>query len=167
MFSNIKSQLKIQEMAFMLMAVVIFIILAGLFFFSFEYRQMFKEANTLSKEKAISTISNLASLPELNFGQTRCIDSDKLLALVNNERYKSFLPLTSLSLIKIGEKNQTKCSIESYPNCNYYEIYSSSLDQEMVSTFTCICRKERAESGYDYNTCELAKIIAGSEVKNA
>jgi len=166
-----KSQLKIQEMAFMLMAVVIFFIIAGLFFMTIKYREMYKTSNLFEKEKTLSTIAKLAETAEFNCGKPLCIDTDKLIVMKNRKAYDGFFPVTSLSVVRIFPKNsaqEIECNENNYPDCNLFNIYEKNVkNEDKVSTFVALCRQEKDENGYWYSKCELGKIVAGMEVKQA
>lgn len=160
-----KGQLKIQEMAFMLMAVVIFFIIAGLFFLAIKSRELYREANLIEKEKAISMIAKLADSAEFTCGKPLCIDADKLIVIQDREDYDEFWQLSSLEVVKIFPKQElVKCNKNNYPACNLFKIYDKNVNQEKVSTFVSLCRKEKQDS-YFYEKCEIGKIIAGFEVK--
>jgi len=163
---NKKSQLKIQEMAFMLMAVVIFFIIAGLFFIVVKYRGMYKTAGLFEKEKTLSTVAKLADTAEFSCGKSLCIDTDKLIVMQNRKAYEGFWPMTSLSVVKIFPKQtqEIKCTKENYPDCNVFDIYDTEGNKETVSTFVSLCRKEK-QKGYWYDKCEIGKIIAGFKIQ--
>jgi len=163
-----KGQLKTQEMAFMLMAVVLLFIIAGLFFVAIRYREMYKTSNLLEKEKTISTISKLADTAEFSCGKPLCIDTDKLIVMKDRKAYAGFWPVTSLEVVKIKEasEEEVECNENTYPNCTIFKIYDGDVeDEDKVSTFVALCRQEKDENGYWYDKCELGKIVAGMEVK--
>ena len=60
----------------MIMAVVLFFVLAGLFFVGIKYREMYQTATYFGKEKAKSMASKLSETPEFNCGEPNCIDLD-------------------------------------------------------------------------------------------
>jgi len=160
-----KAQLKIQQMTFMLLAVIIFFIMAGLFFIVIQSKDLYKQANLDQEEKALSTIAGIADTAEFSCGEPLCIDTDKLIVLQEKEAYEKFWPLSSLSVIKVYPSGEiVKCTEINYPNCNLFEIYDKDVNDNPVSTFVSLCRKEKQE-GYWYNKCELGKIIGGYEIK--
>lgn len=157
-----KAQFKIQEMSFMLLAVVIFFILALLFFLMIKYRGMYSEAGMLEKEKTISTLSKLADTPEFSCGSPFCIDTDKLIVMNNREAYDGFFPLVSLSVRKLGVE-EVECTENNYPDCSFFRVYDNAGgNEEIVSTFVSLCRKEQIQ-GYWYDKCELGEINGGFE----
>lgn len=168
---NRKAQLKIQEMSFMLVAVVILFVLAGLFFVTIKYRGLQKAAVEAEKEKAISTVIKIADTPEFMCSSSKsgCIDTDKLIVMQERQAYKGFWPVTSLSVRKIYPSNDSELEIEctknNYPNCNIFKVYQSTRENvETISTFVSLCRNEKnTETGLMYEKCELGKILAGFE----
>jgi len=111
---SIRSQLKIQEMAFMLVAVVFFFILVGLFAFSIFYVDLYKEANKISEDRTLSALTNLADTPELSCSTSKsnCIDADKLISLVRNQDYARFWPFSSLQVVKQSAFKKTESEME-------------------------------------------------------
>jgi hypothetical protein len=160
-----KAQLKIQEMAFMLMAVIIFFAMAGMFFLVLMYNDLHNQANLLEQEKAISTAANIANTPEFSCGEALCIDSDKLLVMQEREAYRDFWPITSFVVTKIGDQEKLECNEKNYPNCNYFKILDKQTESEQgVETFVSLCRKEQI-NGYFYDKCEIGRVLIGFEVK--
>jgi len=166
-----KSQLKIEEMSFMLLAVVLFFILVALFFIAVKYRGLSKEATLIEQEKTLSIIAKLADTAEFSCGKPLCVDADKIMALKDKQAYEGFWqPLTSLSVVKIFPlENQThiECGLGNYPDCSQINIYDENVKGEnRVGSFVILCRKNN-KNDYFYNKCELGKIIAGFEIKQA
>ena len=167
-----KAQLKIQEMAFMLVAVFFFFILVGLFALSILYLNLYEEANKIKEDRTLSALINLADTPELSCSTSKsnCIDGDKLISLVGNEYYKEFWPFSSLIVIKQSafkkqENESVKCNFANYPDCEKFIVYDKEVENEKkVSTYVALCRKEY-ENTYSYERCEIAKLIAGTEIK--
>ncbi len=163
-----KGQLKIQEMAFMLLAVVIFFAIAGMFFLVIMYNDLVKSANLLEKEKAISTAISIANTPEFSCGEALCIDADKLLVMQNRQDYEDFWPVASIVVTKVSSDKETiECSEKNYPSCNYFKVYDRGIKNiEVVETFVSLCGKDKANE-YIYNKCELGRVLVGFEKKQA
>ncbi len=167
-----KAQLKIQEMSFMLVAIVIFFIIAGLFFIVIQYGNLQNKANELAEQKAISTISKLASTPEFGCGEPLCVDTDKIMALKNKQDYQGFWgdDIKSIEIVKIFPRtvqDEIECRVNNYPNCNAYTVYGKEVkNQRTISTFVTLCRIEE-KNNYIYEKCEIGKIMAGYEIKQA
>src|SRR3989344_3030780 len=85
-----RAQLKIQQMAFMLMAVTLFFILVGMFFLVIKFSGLKESATMLEEENAMLLATKIANSPEFScgnaFGTTKiaCIDSDKMIVLKEN-----------------------------------------------------------------------------------
>jgi len=165
-----KGQLKIQEMSFMLIALVIFFILVGLFAFSIFFKNVQGQATAIAEDKTISGITNLAGSAEFSCGKPNCIDGDKLIVLLERENYKEFWPFASLRVVKQSAfnktyKEMTKCNLANYPNCELFTVYDKNLRNVVEKdSFVALCWKER-ENLITYDKCELAKFVAGFEVK--
>jgi len=158
---NKKAQLKINQMAFMLVAVFLFFILAGLFFLSIKYKQIAQEAEKINMEKAIEIAASVDTVPEFSCGSL-CIDADKLITF-SPEKYEKekFWQVGSIEIRKIlPDSPVTICTKQNYPNCNLFRLYETDKNITKISSFISLCRKEQAETGI-YDKCELAKIIIG------
>jgi len=167
-----KGQLKIQEMAFFLVAIVLFFILVGLFVFSIVFSNLSKGATEIAEARTLSSITNLADAPEFSCGEPNCVDSDKLIALMQNNKYENFWPFSSLKVVKSSGFNKTeegmvKCTITNYPNCDVFEVYDKNVDNERaISNYVALCRVE-LENDFNYKKCEIAKLVAGTKLKVA
>jgi hypothetical protein len=156
-------QMRIQQMAFMIVAVVFFFILVGLFFLGWQYKSIAKDYNELQKEQAISSLKVISAMPELNCDDSRelCVDSDKLEVLSKTKGYEDLWPVASIKVIKVYPAfNKTiKCPSN---NCNYYEVYNSGQkNAKEFSTYVSICKKE----SYQFEKCEIGKLILGVKLK--
>jgi len=160
-----RSQLKIQQMSFMLMAVFIFFILAGLFFIVIETQRWKQEANILEKNKAIELANMLASSAEFTCG-SYCVDADRVMVLKDRAAYKNFFGLESLEIRTVFPLNDKEilCTDGNYPNCNLIKIFSKGNGDMTASSFISLCKRVN-EKDYVYYKCELAKLIAGYDVK--
>ena len=167
-----RSQLKIQEMIFMILGVFLFFALAGLFALSMFSSNLNKSVNQVASDRSLNALMVISDSPELNCVDSipNCIDEDKLIALINNSDYKNFFPFSSLSILKESGFNKSEdqmidCSLDNYPDCDIFRVYSNQEDEKTLSTYAAICRTESINSN-PYYKCEIAKIIAGSEVKS-
>jgi len=163
MKKNKKAQMKIQQTAFMLIAVTLFFVLVGLFLITILFSSTKESAELLKEEGALLLVSKLANSPEFSceeaFGtiKTNCVDSDKAMALKGNmETYLNFWGINGIKIKKIYPENPEICTFENYPNCGEITILSSGGTG--VSNFVALCKKENIE-GQINDKCELAKII--------
>jgi len=172
MEKNRKGQMKIQQMVFMLIAVTLFLVLAGLFFLLIVFSGTKESAALLEEENALLLVSKLANSPEFSCGdvffgttKTNCIDSDKVMALKDNiNLYPGFWGVDGIKIKKIYPENVEVCDFENYPSCGEINLFSNQGTG--VSNFVALCRKENIE-GQIYDKCDMAEIIVyyGAEQK--
>jgi hypothetical protein len=166
------AQLKIQETAFMLIALILFFVLVILFVMSIVYKNLYQKANDLAQERTLSAITNLAGTSEFICpgSKTNCVDEDKVMALKDKKSYNEFWAFSSLYIIKSSgfskdEKEFKECNLGNYPDCDIIRIYDKGIKSEtLISSFVALCRREY-ENNYPYEKCDIAKLIAGTEVK--
>jgi len=173
---NIKGQINIQQMAFLLIAVMMFFGLIGLLFFSLKLSDLKESANLVREKKAMLLITKLANSPEFSCGysfgesKTSCIDSDKIMGLKNlSSKYENFWGVSKIEVVKIFPlyDENTECDFLNYPNCKRITIFSEKDTGNIVSNFIALCRKEFYGKNI-YNKCELAKIyISYDEVDDS
>lgn len=163
---NKKSQMKIQQMAFMLMAVTLFFILIGMFVLVVMFNNVKKSATALEEESAILVVSKLANSPEFscgnafNYGETNCVDFDKVMALKNSiNKYEGFWQVADIEIRKVYPiETQKECNSKTFPQCNYIKIYSKNINKgPSISNFVSLCRKEKIKEEV-FDKCEMAKI---------
>ena len=162
---NKKSQFKIQQMSFMLLAVVLFFVLVGLFWIVLYSRNLKQQATQLSEEQAIMLSEFLSGSSEFTCGDY-CVDTDKLIVLAENSVYKDFWPndIDFIKIRKIYPKSEEDiiCNKINYPNCNIYNIYGKQGVGK--GSFVSLCRYEQVEN-YPTKICELGKLIIGYKPK--
>ena len=156
--------MKIQQMAFMILAVFLFFILVGLFFLGIQFRDVKKSAMQLQTEQAISSLRVIADMPELNYDshESLSLDEDKLRIMSGNlgSHYSEFWPVASVKVYKIYPKFDGLVNCPAL-DCNYYEVYENGQESvKTYSTYVSICRRIK-ENGYVYDRCEVGKLIVG------
>ncbi len=159
-------QMKIQQMAFMIVAVFFFFILVGIFFLRVQFADLQGTSAELQKEQAISSLSVIANMPELNCDsrENLCLDQDKLEVMSGEfgKKYDDFWPVSSIKVYIIS----TSKEIIQCPgiNCNYFELFDNGQkNSEEYSTYVSVCEK-RKETGYVYDNCEIAKLVVGRNI---
>ena len=161
-FCGNKGQLKIQEMAFVLLAIVFLFALVLLFFTAFQYRLWQNVAAETRESRAISLLEVISSMPELrcssSFSSTSeavCIDEDKL-AYFNKsgnmrERYSILWQNSMAASIEIQQI---------YPSKKSYFLYTKpkidELSTQTFSTYISICSEELK----GISRCTLARVKA-------
>jgi hypothetical protein len=169
--SKKKAQIKIQQMAFMLIAVTLFFVFVGLFLMGILFSGMKKSSESLEEKNAMALVAQLSNSPEFscenafNYGNVNCIDADKVMILKEKQEYSNFWGVDSIQIRKIysGNLEETidiECSFENYPNCNLIKINDNSNKGIFKSTFVSLCRKEKnPETQRTYDKCDLAKLM--------
>jgi hypothetical protein len=164
-----KSQFKIQQMSFMLLAVVLFFILVALFWLVLQYKNLHKIATQLEEEKAFMISGFLSDSSEFNCaGESYCIDTDKIMVLAGKQVYRDFWPVAFIKIRKLGNETKEKiCNKANYPDCNVYNVYSNEkvkYNGTGIGSFMALCRYEKVDD-YTNRICDLGKIIIGYEIK--
>lgn len=161
-----RGQFKIQQMAFMIVAVTIFFILAGLFYLSIYIQGIAEKANEQRERKAVINAEFFAETPELTCG-SNCIDTDRLMVLKNRTSYRDFWPYSSIEVRRVAPRGSGReCTFGNYPDCDAYTLLDKKVrNTRKVSNFVALCRKESFE-GFVTRKCELGKIVLGVELKD-
>jgi len=164
-----KGQFKIQQTAFMLLAITLFFILVGLFYFSIRMSSMQKASEELEKKRLSGLLTKLSSNPELKCNEgvmgLDCIDADKAMVLKGKTQYQELFGVSSLIIRKIYPAENLvgviECSQGNYPNCNQIRVFGES-SVSPISVYVALCRKERdsANLDYVYDKCEIGLLMA-------
>ena len=160
-----KAQVKIQQMAFMLIAVFIFFALIGMILLNLKLSGLKQDATELQEKNARLLVSRLADSPEFScedsFGSDMksCIDTDKVMILSENiGKYEDFWGVSSIEIRKIYpiSNQDIICDRENYPNCNIIEVLPG--EGTYYSNFVVLCRKDTFGQEI-YTKCDLGKIM--------
>ncbi len=163
----IKGQMKIQQMAFMIVAVFFFFVLVGLFFLNVQFKSIKGTFSNLQKEQAISSLGVIANMPELNYdsSETMTVDEDKLVAMSGDSSsvYNQFWPVASIGVYKIYPPQTKIIKCPAY-KCNFYQIYNNGqTNVKTYSTYVSICKRIK-EDGSIYDKCEIGKLVVGMKI---
>jgi len=170
---NNKAQMKIQQMAFMLIAVTLFFGLIGLAFVGFTLNKNQESASDLEAKNAKLLVSRLSNSPEFSCGEafgsakSNCVDMDKIMKLKEKEeQYLGFWGVASIMVRKIYPKMaDTICTDSNYPDCNIVEIRPSIAARgTAVPSFVSLCRKA-SDNGQIYDRCEMGLLMVSYELK--
>lgn len=153
-----KGQVKIQQMAFVLVAIMIFLAIVALFYLTIRSGGLRQDVESLREEEARELVRQAASWPELSWSLddcSACIDLDKALVLSESESYEDFWDVPLLQIEKVlGEGGE--CNRQNYPDCATITIVKE--DRFIAhSAFVALCRHDK-ETG---DRCELGKINLG------
>lgn len=160
-----RGQYKIQQMAFMILAIFFFFILVGILFVGWQYASLKSGFAALQEEKALSALKVIADSTELNCDASEgwCIDKDKLIAFgENSELYRDFWSVASIEILMVfpneNEGEPILCPLE---GCDYYVLYDSGQkNRRTYSAYVTVC--ETVDRSHE--VCELAKLILGVKI---
>lgn len=160
-----KGQMQIQQMAFVLVATVVFFVIVGIFYISFRFSSINQNVGDLKKQGVIETVRGISGSPEFSWNSFEdcpgCIDLDKVFVLKNRPTYKNFwgdIPLMKVERV-YPLYNSTECNEQSYPRCNEITFVDNG-NYEAYEAFVSLCRYE-GES--EQVRCDLGKVIMGFE----
>lgn len=167
---NKKGQMKIQQMAFVLVAIFIFFAIAALFYLSINLADVKNQAALTKQEGIKEEVLKIARTAEFAWksGESEredcpnCVDFDKLLAVKDVKGYDKLWQLDYLAVrIIYPAMNTTECTKTNYPNCN--QITLSGANRANIGTtndaFVAVCRWQSSEAG-GYRKCSIGKIYA-------
>jgi len=159
------AQMKINEMIIMILAIFIFFVIVLLFWLSISTSGIKASVAQSSRDQAIMLVARLADSPEFGCGgiASSCIDTDKLIVLMNHPVYKNFWNVDGLIVEKVTNTNSSvECSIGNYPRCTIFTIKKPLNDTIPDSSIVSLCRKEIKKDG-NYDKCEIGKITVWTE----
>ena len=164
-----RGQMKIQQMAFMLIAVTLFFVLVGLFFLIFGLSNLKESATSLREQNAMLLVTRLANSPEFSCGRafdnagTNCRDADKAMMIqANAGKYAGFWgEVTNIEIRKIYPlESNVDCNLGNYPNCNVIKILGSETAGYYHTNFVALCGKT-SDGAENYDKCEVARLMVG------
>ena len=165
--SHTRAQFKIQQTAFVLMAITLFFVLVGIFILTIMSSGLKESATNLAEKNALLLVSKLADSPEFSCGEAfgnkkiNCVDADKVMMLKENIiNYGDFWDVENIEIRKIYPKQESEiiCTFENYPDCNLISLHSQENYGVGESNFVSLCRKQLI-NGEVHDKCELAKLI--------
>ncbi len=158
-----KGQVKIQQMAFVLVAVIFFFAIVLLLWISLQGSSIRSGVEDLREQDTLELVRSISATPEFAWTVTDCagcIDFDKVLALSNREAYEGFF--RGISYLEIRRVHptydQATCAPGTYPECDALILIDTGGDVITHSTFVSLCRYDSELNG---PRCDLGKIIAG------
>lgn len=161
-----KGQLKIQQMTFMLIAVTLFFVLAGMFVLVTQVNGLKQKASVQQQDNAQLLVSKISDSPEFSCGDSfgtgmsSCIDANKVISLENNLKVYgngSFWGVQGIQIrIIYPISNNTECTSSNFPNCNAITLIPSN-NGTGISNIVSLCGYY--SNGQSIIKCDLAKII--------
>ena len=158
-----KGQMKIQEMAFVLLAIIIFFAMVSLVYLSIRLSSLREDVGAQREQAARELVRKLSDIPEFSWSDcSGCVDADKVLALKERPSYKGLWDIDYLMVEKIyPNSTRRECNRANYPDCTTITIVNNTKTiGTPVSAFVALCRFESSGS---YTKCELGKIYASAK----
>ena len=159
-----KGQFKIQQMAFMLIALIVFFVLIALLYFTVQLRSVKNNANDVFYSQAVEITNSLKSTPEFAWTADSChscVDFDKALALKEQRVYSGFWSTPFLKLrILDGNIKDVECTRQNYPECNTILIVNQSESYRAERAYVSLCRTTNEGA-----KCSIGAISVGAKVK--
>ncbi|MEK6924774.1 MAG: hypothetical protein AABW71_00875 [Nanoarchaeota archaeon] len=158
-----KGQFKIQQMVFIIVAIIILFGIVSVFFVSIRFSSLRGDVEDLRKDAVLSQVRKIAGTPEFNWiasdDCSSCIDLDKVFLLKERNTYNGFW--TDTSLLRVSRvyplHENEECTTESYPRCNQITLVNSG-NFEAYESFVSLCRFDQ---DIKQNKCEIGKILMG------
>jgi hypothetical protein len=162
-----KGQMKIQQMAFVLVAMMIFFALVALVFAGIYFGSLQRGVDDLREQEAKEAARKISGTPEFAWttdgGCAGCIDMDKAFMLKSKTSYSGFWRgITYLQVTKLYPSGEGECTAQTYPDCGSITIVDEGGNMITHSSFVALCRFSEDER----RKCELGKVIAGFEPVN-
>ncbi len=153
-----KGQLKIQEMAFVLVAIMIFFAMIALIYFSVRLNSLEGDVQNLEDDYAKEIVKKITLSPEFSWESgscDSCLDFDKAFLLKDRKSYQNFWELDYLAVERVHPvSNRGECNNDNYPDCGIVTIRNVTKGAP-ADTFVSICRIEDGKT-----KCELGRIYA-------
>lgn len=167
--SSSKAQMKIQQMAFMLVALMIFFALVGVVYFAISGSNLKQKAQDLEDKEAKEIVRKLSGSPELSFTSSTdcssCIDIDKALFIKEIPIYKEFWNLDYLMIEKFSSSaTERECTRANYPDCTTITIIEKDDDIATQTAFVSLARwdEELSSGSFRY---EIGRIHASGAIQ--
>jgi hypothetical protein len=168
-----KGQMKIQQTAFLLLAVTLLFAMVGIFVVGLKMSDLKKSAMILEEKNAVLLVSKLANSPEFACGNAyginriNCVDADKAMMLRENlTKYRRFWGVKNIEIRKIypSLNEEIECTRDTYPECNLIRIWPrvQGEDYVLVDNFVSLCRKE-PKTNWAWDKCEMAILMVDYE----
>ena len=156
--------MKIQEMAFVLLAIMVFFALVLLIYFAIKTAGLKEDVGLQRQEAAKQLAMRLSGVPEFSWaGCSGCVDADKIIELKGRKSYENLWGLDYLMVERVTpELSNVECTSGNYPQCGRITIISKTLNiGTPVTAFVALCSFNADKGGYE--KCELGRIYASGK----
>ncbi|MEK6855139.1 MAG: hypothetical protein AABX73_02870 [Nanoarchaeota archaeon] len=158
-----KAQLKIQQMAFVLVALMIFFSLVALVFLSIWLSDLKGNTQELKDKEALEIIRKISGTPEFTFTSSSdcssCIDLDKVIMAKSMDSYQNLFNLDYLLIERVyPPATGGECTRSNYPNCNQITIIKKTEDYGLApGAFVTLASWSSEKNSFKY---EIGRIYA-------
>ena len=147
LFTNKKGDLRIQEMAFVLLALVLLFAIVFIFAIKLQTDKIRETTQFLGQQRALALRDKIAAFQELKCARAPCIDEDKAKITKDYDIGYLFQGLVKARIVQI------------YPEDKEIVIYDSGKQiKESFSSFVNLCRQKKAGTAFEYE-CGLALLV--------
>jgi hypothetical protein len=152
-----KAQLKIQQMALVLVITMIFFGMIGVVFASIWFTSLADSARRAEENEAQKMVASLAGTPELIRTEgseavcSSCIDLQKALLLKTQSSYKKFWNFDYFQIVRVfppPPKNNTECTLANFPDCDRVTITTSEFFGKTSQAHVTLVRFVPDKGGY-------------------
>ena len=158
-----KGQMKVQEMAFVLLAIILFFAMVSIVYFSIRLSSLRGDVTAQREQAAKETVRKLSDIPEFSWADcSNCIDVDKVFMLKGRASYKNLWDVDYLSIEKVyPNATNRECNNANYPDCTTITLVNKTVYSGIsTSAYVALCRFEPQG---DYTKCEIGKIHASAK----
>jgi hypothetical protein len=167
-----RGQMKIQQMAFMLMAITLFFVLVALVVLVISLSGLKQTSKDIEEENALLLVTKLANSPEFACGtayvaKTNCIDLDKVILLANNLDYQEFWGVAKIEIRRISPDNgDLECNSQNLDSCGIINVLSRDIKTlASSSNYVTLCRKTSSNTQGFYDKCDIGLLTITPEDK--
>lgn len=161
-----RGQLKIQQMAFVLLAFILLFGFVLMFYVSIRLSSLREDVTVLRHEQAQELVRKLAASPEFAWTVNdcaSCVDLDKVFALKNQSQAYRALWGTHTRLLRVQQvypssEREVECTRATYPDCSTITLVDQRADYSSDEAYVALCRMEGTSVG---SRCVLGKLILG------
>lgn len=163
-----KGQMKMQQMAMVLVAFVIFFVLVALFVISVKFSSLRESAGSTRENEMRALVHKLAGTPEFAWTYedcASCVDFDKAFLLKQQGAYNDFWS-NSVDLVRLQRLypaegvDYIECTADNYPDCSQITIYESEKGYTAQNAYVALCRLEGEPLG---PRCTFGQLVVGGE----
>lgn len=155
-----RGQMKIQQMAFVLVITMIFFAMVGVFYASIRVGSLKGNAEQIREDEAREIARKISGSPELSWSAedcSSCIDMDKALALKSNQEYEEFWDLAFVQIERVYPSGEGECTSQNYPECGTITLLNEG-NYIAHEAFVALCRYDEKE---EFSRCELGRVSVG------